>query len=92
MCKQLLRDRWETIAVIAKDERTFEIWREEHQFYDTNKTQWRYIYESSLTLGIKLTTLFLVGDFWSNPKLGELSLSVHRNMIRYHNRGRTFRA
>lgn len=89
-CKQLLIREIETIAVISKDRSTFENWQEEHQFYNTNKIQWRYIYEGGLTIGIKFTMLFLVEDFWNNPKLGELSMLVHKNMIRYGNRGRTF--
>ena len=92
VCKQLLRNQAETIAVISKDRSTFENWQEEHQFYNTNKIHWRYIYEGSLTIGIKFTMLFLVEDFWRNPKLGELSMIVHKNMIRYANRGRTFSA
>ena len=90
VCKQLLRSGVETIAIIAKDKCTFEKWQEEHQFYNTNKIHWRYIYEGSLTTGIKFTMLFLVEDFWNNPKLSELSMLVHKNMIRYGNRGRTF--
>lgn len=90
VCKQLVLRRIETIAVIAKDKRTFEKWQEEHQFYNTNKTHWRYIYEGSLTIGIKYTMLLLIGDYWNNPKLGELTMLVHKNMIRYGNRGRTF--
>lgn len=91
MSKQLVIRRIETIAVISKDKYTFERWQEEHQFYNTNKIHWRYIYEGSLTIGIKFTVLFLVEDFWNNPKLGKLSMLVHKNMIRYGNKGRTFR-
>lgn len=91
MDKQLLRSEIETIAVISKDLYTFNRWQEEHQFYNTNKIDWRYIYEGSLTIGIKFTVLFLVEDYWNNPKLGALSMLVHKNMIRYGNRGRTFR-
>lgn len=92
MRKQLLREGIETIAVISKDEDTFKKWQEEHQFYNTDKLQWRYIYEGSLTIGIRFTTLFLVEDYWNNPKLGKLSMLVHKNMIRYNNKGRTFKA
>jgi len=90
VCRQLLRSGVETIAVIAKDKHTFEKWQEEHQFYNTNKIYWRYISDESLTIGIKFTMLFLVEDFWKNPKLGELSTLIHKSLKQYGNEDRTF--
>ncbi len=83
MHRQLLRQEPEVIAVIARTEYVWRAWQKEHDFYDTDKIKWKYVYGKYSIMGIRFTALFLVGNYWTTKDFGLLSRLVQENIERY---------